>query len=82
MEQFGSGEREWWRQGVPAEIRKSCVQMPEEDPDPVEDVFATVTSKESRVANSKRPVNSTRVKLIVPPVRQLAHAFLNWNVLE
>jgi hypothetical protein len=42
IEAFGEGEREWWRNGVPAEIRKRCVQTREDDPDPVED-FAYTT---------------------------------------
>jgi hypothetical protein len=41
-EEFGPAEGQWWRQGVPAEIRKACVQSREDDPDPVH-VFAYTT---------------------------------------
>jgi len=40
---FGPAEGQWWRQGVPAEIRKTCAQTREDDPDPVDDVFAYTT---------------------------------------
>jgi hypothetical protein len=40
---FGPDESGWWRQGVPTEIRKACVQAREEDPDPVEDPFSYTT---------------------------------------
>ena len=43
IEKFGREEGQWWRQGVPTEIRKACAQAREEDPDPVEDVFAYTT---------------------------------------
>jgi len=42
-EEFGPEEKQWWRQGVPPEIRKACVQAREEDPDPVDDPFAYTT---------------------------------------
>jgi len=42
-EEFGPEEKRWWRQGVPSEIRKACVQAREEDPDPVDDPFAYTT---------------------------------------
>jgi hypothetical protein len=41
VDEFGS-ER-WWRSGVPADIRKTCAQIREDDPDPVDDVFAYTT---------------------------------------
>lgn len=41
--EFGREEGQWWRQGVPTEIRKACVQAREEDPEPVEDVFVYTT---------------------------------------
>lgn len=43
ISQFGVNESEWWRQGVPLSVRKSCVQAREEDPDPVESAFAYTT---------------------------------------
>ena len=41
--EFGSDETGWWRQGVPVCVRKSCVQVREDDPDPVQDIFAYTT---------------------------------------
>jgi hypothetical protein len=43
IEAFGPAEAQWWRQGVPADVRRSCAQAREDDPDPVEDVFAYTT---------------------------------------
>ena len=43
VEEFGPAEAQWWRQGIPAEIRKTCVQLREDDPDPTEDPFAYTT---------------------------------------
>ena len=41
--EFGSDEAGWWRKGVPVSVRKNCVQSREEDPDPIDDVFAYTT---------------------------------------
>ena len=41
--EFGEGEMGWWRQGVPASVRKSCVQVREDDPEPATDIFAYTT---------------------------------------
>jgi hypothetical protein len=43
VEEFGPAEGQWWRQGVPAEIRKACLLARDDDPDPVDDVFAYTT---------------------------------------
>jgi len=43
IEEFGPAEGQWWRQGVPAEIRKACLLTRDDDPDPVDDVFAYTT---------------------------------------
>lgn len=43
VEAFGPEENQWWRQGVPGEIRKACVQIREDDPEPVDDNFAYTT---------------------------------------
>jgi hypothetical protein len=40
---FGSGETGWWRQGVPVQVRKACVQYREDDPDPVPDPYRYTT---------------------------------------
>ncbi len=43
VEAFGREENQWWRKGVPTEIRKACVQIREDDPEPVDDDFAYTT---------------------------------------
>lgn len=40
---FGNDESGWWRQGVPASVRRACVQSREDDPDPVPDPFCYTT---------------------------------------
>jgi hypothetical protein len=39
VEEYGSGEQGWWRQGVPRGIRVKCVQRREEDDEPCIDPF-------------------------------------------
>jgi hypothetical protein len=34
IRKFGSGEDEWWRQGIPMKIRKECASRREEDDEP------------------------------------------------
>ena len=41
--EYGKNEPGWWRKGVPLPVRKYCVGVREEDPDPVEDLFAYTT---------------------------------------
>lgn len=36
---YGPEEEGWWRQGVPAHVRKTCAGMREEDPEPAEESF-------------------------------------------
>lgn len=43
MDEFGPNEEQWWRLGVPATVRKSCVQAREDDPNPVADPFCYTT---------------------------------------
>lgn len=43
VEEFGPGEMEWWREGVPVDVRKACVQIREDDPEPSDDDFAYTT---------------------------------------
>jgi len=43
VHEFGPEEGQWWRKGVPVEIRKACVQARQEDPDPVDEDFAYTT---------------------------------------
>lgn len=38
--EYGPGENEWWKTGVPLVVRKQCVQAREEDPDPVADAYS------------------------------------------
>jgi hypothetical protein len=41
--EFGPAEVQWFRLGIPSEIRKYCVTAREDDPDPVDDAFAYTT---------------------------------------
>lgn len=38
--EFGAGELEWWRNGIPSGIRSKCAARREEDEDPSDEVFA------------------------------------------
>jgi hypothetical protein len=37
--EFGRGESGWWRQGIPAEIRKACQARREDDPQPADAAY-------------------------------------------
>lgn len=37
--QYGDGEMNWWRKGIPLKIRQSCQSKREEDEDPVEEPY-------------------------------------------
>ena len=39
IEEYGEGELEWWRKGIPLSIRQNCQSRREEDEDPVEDPY-------------------------------------------
>ncbi len=39
LDEYEGSETGWWRQGIPENVRKSCVIRQEEDPDPVPDPY-------------------------------------------
>lgn len=39
INEFGSGEDGWWRQGIPSKIRALCAASREEDPEPAEEPY-------------------------------------------
>jgi hypothetical protein len=41
--EFGNTEAGWWRRGVPPEIRTSCVEARERDPEPAPEAFCYTT---------------------------------------
>ena len=45
---------DWWREGVPMNIRKDCAARKEEDPEPVEDVFCYTTFINLRIIIEKQ----------------------------
>lgn len=39
VEEYGEGELEWWRKGIPMSVRQNCQSRREEDDDPVGDPY-------------------------------------------
>lgn len=39
IEEYGKEESGWWRKGISEKIRKDCVLLREQDPEPAEDAF-------------------------------------------
>jgi hypothetical protein len=39
IEEYGEGELEWWRKGIPLSLRQTCQSRREEDEDPVDDPY-------------------------------------------
>ena len=84
VEEFGSAEGQWWRQGVPTEIRKACAQAREDDPDPVDDVFAYTTlihlakiiDQHWMIFTARLPPHLARDK------KKLSHEFTRLNFLR
>ena len=84
VEEFGPAEGQWWRQGVPMEIRKACAQAREDDPDPVDDVFAYTTlihlakiiDQHWRIFSARLPPHLARDK------KRLSHEFTRLNFLR
>jgi DNA-binding Lrp family transcriptional regulator len=40
---YGENENEWWRQGIPTEIRQECHRIREADPEPSTEAFSYTT---------------------------------------
>jgi len=44
IENYGSGEFEWWRKGIPKKIRSACAASYEEDDEPVDNFYYCYTT--------------------------------------
>jgi hypothetical protein len=43
MGEYGKGELNWWRKGIPRQVRKNCLSKREDDEDPVDDPYCYTT---------------------------------------